>query len=42
MAGKRTIIIPANPKNPYMVKKSGRRIELILKVQSLHPLRPVA
>lgn len=42
MTGKRTIIIPANHKNPYTIRKSGRKIELISKVQSLHPLRPAA
>lgn len=42
MTGKRITIIPANPKNPYIVKKSGRRIELISKVQALYSPRPAA
>jgi hypothetical protein len=43
MTGKRfALIIPANPKNPYIVKKSGRRIVLVSKVQPLHLPRPAA
>lgn len=42
MAGKRTIVIPANHKNPFVVKISGRRIELISKVQALYSPRPAA